>query len=73
MDWGVAYEEHQRTTRDLLQRAKESGAPVVRLPSGPVDPRRLSYSEIVRTALRDAERIVNEAILREAEREGRRR
>ena len=49
------------------RRGRLAGAPVVRLASGAVDPRRLSYAGIARVALRDAERIVTEAINREAE------
>lgn len=73
MDWRHAYQEHQRMIRDQLQQAKDAGVVVMRLASGPVDPRRLSYSGMARVAMRDAERIVQEAINREAEAERRRR
>lgn len=72
MDWRHAYQEHQRMIRDQLQQAKQAGAVVMRLASGAVDPRRLSYAAMARVARRDAETIVNEAINREAERNRRR-
>ncbi|MCY0990631.1 hypothetical protein OV203_26040 [Nannocystis sp. ILAH1] len=67
MDWGRAYEEHQRDVRDQLHRAQAAGVPCYRLASGPVDPRRLRYSQIAAVARRDAEVIVNESINRELE------
>lgn len=73
MDWRHAYQEHARATRDLLHQAQAAGVPIVRLASGAVDPRRLSFADIARVALRDAERIVTEAINREAEAERRKR
>ncbi len=72
MDWRHAYQEHQRMIRDQLQQAKRAGAVVMRLASGAVDPRRLSFAAMARVARRDAETIVNEAINREAERNRRR-
>lgn len=68
-DWGYAYQEHQRTIRDELQKAKDAGVPTMRLASGPVDPRRLSYGKIARVAMRDAEHIINMAINQELERQ----
>lgn len=68
MDWGHAYQEHQRMVRDQLRQARDAGVQVVRLASGAVDPRRLSFAAAARVAQRDAEAIVNEAINREAER-----
>lgn len=73
MDWRHAYQEHQRMIRDQLQRAKDAGVVVMRLASGAVDPRRLSFAGMARVARRDAEVIVNEAINREAEAERKRR
>ena len=68
MDWSHAYQEHQKMIRDQLHEAQRAGVPVYRLASGPVHPRKLSYSGIAKAALRDAEHIVNEAINRENER-----
>ena len=73
MDWRAADQSHEQTIPDQLRDAKAAGVVALRLASGTVDPRRLSYEAAGRVARRDAEHVVNEAINREAETERKRR
>lgn len=59
-DFRVAYQEHQRQTRQLLTQARGQGR--VRLAHREVNPDHLSYRQIEALALRDAEHVVNIAI-----------
>lgn len=60
MDWRHAYHEHQREVRAQLKRATGR----VRLASGVVDASHLTDRQVNDTALRDAESVVNAAIIK---------
>ncbi|WAS97209.1 hypothetical protein [Nannocystis punicea] len=75
LDWGRSYAEHQRMRVGQLRTARERGERFFRLgdAGAVVDPSRLSDRQIEDVAWRDAERVVNRAIISHNEQAERRR
>lgn len=72
--WGRSYENHQRMKIEQLRAARARGETFFRfgVSGRVVDPSRMTDSAIERAAMRDAERVVNRAIIEyneQAERE----
>lgn len=68
-DWRHAYQAHQRRRREQLTAARARGDRFLRCGDAtvPIDPSRLTDRQIADIALRDAERIVNAAIIKHNE------
>lgn len=63
--WGRSYENHQRMKAEQLKAARARGETFFRLGMNghPVNPSRMSDRQIEDAARRDAERVVNRAII----------